>query len=113
MTKYAEGENKVQGRAIIFVPVADPDGWEENVYMINELKNFLGADWGKIPIVVAICNADEPNMLSPEILVRLLGKLLRSPMECRFFTVIIPDGINVENVFYEAMRLSMEQYTGQ
>ncbi len=113
MTKYAEDENKVQGRAIIFVPVADPDGWEENVYMINELKNFLGADWGKIPIVVAICNADEPNMLSPEILVKLLGKLLCSPMECRFFTVIIPDGINVENVFYEAMRLSMEQYTGQ
>ncbi|MEX0569492.1 MAG: ATP/GTP-binding protein [Candidatus Njordarchaeota archaeon] len=89
--------------AVVFVADSDPEALEENIYSIQELRTFLGPDWGKIPIIVALNKRDLPDALPEVVLLRVLR--LDGPFPV-FKTVAI-EGLGVKRVFQEATRLAV------
>ena len=90
--------------SIIFVADSDPEALQENVYSIQELREFLGDLWGEIPIIVSLNKRDLEQALPKSVLIRAL-KLDNSPFPV--FQTVAKDGLGVKRVFQEAARLAM------
>ncbi|MHA1615735.1 MAG: GTP-binding protein [Candidatus Njordarchaeales archaeon] len=89
--------------AVVFVADSDPEAINENVYSINELREFLGKKWGEIPVVIALNKRDLPDALPETVLLRTL----RIDRPLPVFRTIAIDGKGVKRVFQEAARLAM------
>ena len=89
--------------AVVFVADSDPSALQENVYSINELREFLGNKWGKIPLIVVLNKRDLPDALPETVLLRAL----RVDGPFPIFKTIAIEGLGVKRVFQEAARLAM------
>ncbi len=90
--------------SIIFVADSDPQALQENVYSINELREFLGDQWGEIPLIISLNKRDLEDALPRSVLVRAL-KIENEPFPV--FQTVAKDGLGVKRVFQEAARLAM------
>jgi len=89
--------------AVVFVADSDPAALQENVYSINELREFLGDKWGKIPLIIVLNKRDLPDALPETVLLRALKADGPFPI----FKTIAIEGLGVKRVFQEAARLAM------
>lgn len=89
--------------SVVFVADSDPEAMEENIYSIQELRTFLGNEWGEIPIVVALNKRDLPDAL-PEI---TMLRVMRLDGPFPVFKTVAIEGLGVKRVFQEACRLAV------
>ena len=89
--------------AVVFVADSDPAALQENVYSMNELKEFLGDKWGKIPLIIVLNKRDLPDALPETLLLRALKVDRAFPV----FKTIAIEGLGVKRVFQEAARYAM------
>jgi len=89
--------------SVVFVADSDPEAMEENMYSIQELRTFLGNEWGEIPIVVALNKRDLPDAL-PEI---TMLRVMRLDGPFPVFKTVAIEGLGVKRVFQEACRLAV------
>ncbi|MGQ4892678.1 MAG: GTP-binding protein [Candidatus Njordarchaeia archaeon] len=90
--------------SIIFVADSDPSALQENVYSINELREFLNDQWGVVPLIISLNKRDLEDALPKSVLVRAL-KIDTEPFP--IFQTVAKDGLGVKRVFQEAARLAM------
>jgi len=89
--------------SVVFVADSDPEALEENIYSIQELRTFLGNEWGEIPIVVALNKRDLPDAL-PEV---MMLRVMRLDGPYPVFKTVAIEGLGVKRVFQEACRLAV------
>jgi len=89
--------------AVVFVADSDPQALQENIYSINELREFLGDQWGKIPLLIVLNKRDLPDALPESVLIRALR--IDGPFP--IFKTVAIEGLGVKRVFQEAARLAM------
>ncbi|MEX2689380.1 MAG: GTP-binding protein [Candidatus Njordarchaeia archaeon] len=89
--------------AVIFVVDSDPNALQENIYSINELKDFLGDHFIRMPVIIALNKRDLDDALPERVLLRALNIEGTFPV----FKTVAKDGLGVKRVFQEAARLAM------
>jgi signal recognition particle receptor subunit beta len=112
--KRHKGQRKVILKGvdgIIFVWDAQKELWEDNMWSVNELKDFLNGEenGSTIPVIIMVNKRDLPNTVSKDD-VRAVFENNGLSEAALIYESIATDGLNVKRAFIQVCRETVMRY---
>ena len=114
--KRHKGQRKVilQGvDGVIFVWDAQKEFWDDNIWSVNELKDFLihEENGSKIPVIIMVNKRDLPNTVTKDEVRNIFDNVFDNGFsDILVYETIAVDGLNVKRAFIQLCREIVIRY---
>jgi len=114
--KRHKGQRKVilQGvDGVIFVWDAQKEFWDDNIWSVNELKDFLihEENGSKIPVIIMVNKRDLPNTVTKDEVRNIFDNVFDNGFsDILVYETIAVDGLNVKRAFIQLCREIVMRY---
>jgi len=114
--KRHKGQRKVilQGvDGVIFVWDAQKEFWDDNIWSVNELKDFLihEENGSKIPVIIMVNKRDLPNTVTKDEVRNVFENVFDNGFsDILVYETIAVDGLNVKRAFIQLCREIVMRY---
>lgn len=114
--KRHKGQRKVilQGvDGVIFVWDAQKEFWDDNIWSVNELKDFLihEENGSKIPVIIMVNKRDLPNTITKDEVRNVFDNVFDNGFsDILVYETIAVDGLNVKRAFVQLCREIIMKY---